>query len=66
MFGRSKRDRVLVDRSDIVVAYVRYSFGGAAQALRYAERRKKRILRFQPDNSLLQMYIIIYYGKVCP
>ena len=46
-----KRNEYMVDRSDVVVAYVLYSFGGAAQTLRYAIRRKKRILRFEPEKS---------------
>ena len=41
-----KRNEYMVNRSDIVVAYVLYSFGGAAQVLHYAKRRKKRIIRF--------------------
>lgn len=46
-----KRNEYMVDRCDVVVAYVLYSFGGASQMLRYAERRKKRILHFEPEKS---------------
>lgn len=49
-----KRNEYMVDRSDVVVAYVKYSFGGAAQTLRYAEQWKKRIIRFsQEKNAIL-------------
>lgn len=47
-----KRNEYMVNRSDVVVAYVLYSFGGAAQTLRYAEQRKKRIIRFSQENNV--------------
>ena len=45
-YAISKRNEYMVDAADIVVAYVVYSFGGASNTLRYAERKQKRIIRF--------------------
>ena len=42
-----KRNEYMVSRSDVVVAYVLYSWGGAAATLRYAEKQQKRIIRYQ-------------------
>lgn len=44
-FAISKRNEWMVDQADIVVAYVKHSWGGAAATLRYAESKKKRIIR---------------------
>lgn len=38
------RNRDMVDRSDMVVAYVKNESGGAYQALKYAEKNQKRII----------------------
>ena len=37
------RNRWMVEASDVVVAYVSHSYGGAAQTLAHAKRRNKRI-----------------------
>lgn len=42
-----KRNEYMVAQSDVIVAYVRYSWGGAAATLRYAEKQQKRIIRYQ-------------------
>ena len=42
-----RRNEYMVSRSDVVVAYVLYSWGGAAATLRYAEKQQKRIIRYQ-------------------
>ena len=39
-----KRNRWMVDRSDVIVSWVRRPFGGAFQTLRYAQRKNKKIL----------------------
>ena len=39
-----KRNRSMVDRSDLVVFYVRREEGGAYQTLKYAEKSRKEIL----------------------
>ncbi len=38
------RNRDMVDRSDIVVAYVKTESGGAYQALEYAQKNQKRVI----------------------
>ena len=44
-YAISKRNEFMVDHSDVIVAYVVYSFGGACKTLRYAERKHKWIVR---------------------
>ena len=43
-FAISKRNEWMVANSDVVVACVQHSWGGAATTLKYAERKKKRII----------------------
>ncbi|MBQ7523890.1 MAG: hypothetical protein IJT07_05160 [Oscillospiraceae bacterium] len=43
-FAILKRNEYMVDLADIVVACVEHDWGGAAQMLDYARRRKKQIL----------------------
>ncbi len=38
------RNRDMVDRSDMVVVYVKNESGGAYQALKYAEKNQKRVI----------------------
>ena len=38
------RNRDMIDRSDMVVVYVRNESGGAYQALKYSEKNQKRII----------------------
>lgn len=45
-YAISKRNEYMVDNSDVVVAYVIYGFGGASKTLEYAERSRKRIVRY--------------------
>ena len=45
-YAISKRNEYMVDKADVVVAYVVYGFGGANKTLRYAERKHKRIVRY--------------------
>jgi len=47
-FAIVKRNQWMVNSSDIVVAYVLHSWGGAAKALEYAEKRGKHLLIY-PD-----------------
>lgn len=44
-FAISRRNEWMVERSDIVISGVRRSFGGAAQTLAYAKRKKKTIIK---------------------
>lgn len=43
-FAILKRNEWMVEQADLVIAYVMYSWGGAAKALEYAKRKKKRII----------------------
>lgn len=43
-YAISKRNEWMVDRADLVIACVKYTYGGAYKALLYAQRRKKQII----------------------
>ena len=43
-FAISKRNEYMVQKSDILLSYVKYSFGGAYTTLCYAQRKKKDIV----------------------
>ncbi len=43
-FAISKRNEWMVDNSDLVIAFVSHSWGGAATTYRYAIRKKKQII----------------------
>ena len=43
-FAILKRNEWMVEQADLVIAYVKYSWGGAAKALEYAKRKKERII----------------------
>ena len=45
-FAISKRNEYMIEAADCVVAYVIHEFGGAYTALRYAQRKRKRIIRY--------------------
>ena len=45
-FAISKRNEWLVDKSDVVIAYVTHDWGGAAVTLDYARRKKKAVLNY--------------------
>ncbi len=47
-FAISRRNEYMVDHADVVVAYVIYSFGGANKTAIYAERKRKRMIRYLP------------------
>ena len=47
-FAIAKRNEYMVDAADVVVAYVKYDWGGAARTLDYARRKNKEIIRFGP------------------
>ena len=42
-YAISKRNRWIVEKADIIVAYVHHKFGGAYSMYRYAEQKKKEI-----------------------
>ena len=43
-FAILKRNEWMVDEADLVIAYVMYSWDGAAKTLKYAKRKKKTII----------------------
>ena len=45
-FAISHRNRWMVESADVVVAYVLHDWGGAATTLRYARRKKKKIISY--------------------
>ena len=45
-FAISKRNQWMVEQADVVVAYVTHGWGGAAQTLAYARRKKKKVVLF--------------------
>lgn len=50
-FAISFRNKWMINNSDIVVAYVKHSFGGAAQFLKYAKNQKKNIINIAEMNQ---------------
>ena len=44
-YAISRRNKWMIDASDVVVSCVTHSYGGAATALKYAERKHKRIIQ---------------------
>ena len=45
-YAISRRNEYMIDRSDVVIAFVTHSFGGAYKSLCYAQRKQKRIIRY--------------------
>ena len=43
-YAISKRNEWMVEKADFVIAYVKYTYGGAYKALAYAQRKKKPII----------------------
>ena len=50
-FAILKRNVWMVDSADLVISYVKYSWGGAAKTLRYAKRKKKQLINLAIENS---------------
>ena len=46
-FAISKRNQWMIDQADVVIAYVLHDWGGAAQMLRYAQRKKKKVICYK-------------------
>ena len=49
-YAISKRNEWMIDQADMVVSGVTHDWGGAAKTLKYAERKKKRIISVFPKN----------------
>ena len=43
-FAISKRNEWMISEADLIIVYVKRCFGGAYNALKYAKRKKKRII----------------------
>lgn len=43
-FAIAKRNEWMVDKSDIIIAYVKHEWGGASRTLNYAKMRNKHII----------------------
>ena len=50
-FAILKRNEWMVDSADLVIAYVKYSWGGAAKTLEHAKRKKKQIKNLAINNN---------------
>ena len=46
-YAISKRNQWMVDISDVVVAYVLHSWGGAATTMRYAKHKNKKLILYE-------------------
>lgn len=46
-----KRNQWMIDRADVVVAYVTHPFGGANETLEYAKKRKKHIVSLTKQDA---------------
>ncbi len=53
-FAISRRNRWMVDQSDIVLVYCRYSAGGTASILEYAEKKGKLIFHLESFEDLIK------------
>ena len=43
-FAITYRNKYMVEKSDIVIAYITHTWGGAYQTYKYAKRKRKRII----------------------
>lgn len=50
-YAITARNRDMIDRSDMVVVYVKNQSGGAYQSLRYAEKNDKRIINLYSEQN---------------
>ena len=48
-FAISRRNRWMVEQSDVVVCYVKHSWGGAAQAMEYAQKKVDRVINLAEE-----------------
>ena len=51
-FAILKRNEWMVDSADLVIAYVKYSWGGAAKTLEYAKHKKKQIVNLSTNSRI--------------
>ena len=50
-FAISKRNEWMVEQADLVIAFVAHEYGGAYKTLRYAERKKKKIIQLKKESG---------------
>ena len=50
-YAITRRNEWMVDRADVVIAYVEHEWGGAAKTLEYAVKKKKRIVNLGDYND---------------
>ena len=48
-FAIKFRNRWMVEQSDFVIAYIQLNYGGAYEAMKYAERKNKKITELSPN-----------------
>lgn len=48
-FAILKRNEYMVEQADVVVAWVKYGFGGAAKTYAHAKRKKKKIINLADE-----------------
>lgn len=46
-YAITKRNEWMVSAADVVIAYVKYSWGGAAKTLKLAQQKRKRIIYYE-------------------
>ncbi len=51
-FAILKRNEWMVEQANLVIAYVKYSWGGAAKTLEYAKRKKVSTINISLDNNI--------------
>lgn len=52
-FAISHRNKWIIQQSDMVIGYVRTSYGGAYDALHYAKNQKKKVINLGEQNAKL-------------
>ena len=44
-----KRNEWMIEKADLIIAYVKQTYGGAYKALQYAHKRKKMMINLAED-----------------
>ena len=48
-FAISKRNEWMIEQSDVIITFVRHSYGGAYKSLLYAQRKKKKMIHLAQE-----------------
>lgn len=48
-FAISRRNEWMVDQADVIIAYVKYTHGGAYKSMEYAKRKNKNIINLAQE-----------------